>query len=276
MIVYADILIAVNIIVDYFLLSAAGKLLGKRSSALRLLAGALIGGISSLMLFLPATGLPVELLLKTAVCALMVLCSFGFGNTRLYIKSCGVLFLITCAFGGMLYAAYSLFRPNGMLMHNGVVYFNLSPLVLIACSTAVYFLFLIGSYLFSKTAKTAETCNISVFADGSSIRLTGILDTGNSMSDALGGSEIIIVDRACVTALFGSTELSKNPSLQVRYRALPCSTVSGGGILDGYRCDSAVLNDGERTVRLKKPVLAVSKAALNDRYNAIVNPQIFH
>lgn len=53
----------------------------------------------------------------------------------------------------------------------------------------------------------------------------------------------------------------------VRYR--------GNGTLEGFRCDSATVTDGENTVKLKKPILAVSKTRLKDDYRAIVNPNIF-
>ena len=56
---------------------------------------------------------------------------------------------------------------------------------------------------------------------------------------------------------------------------MPCGTVSGTGALDGFRCDMATVTDGTRTVRLEKPILAVSKTRLNDDYQAIVNPKIF-
>ena len=58
-----------------------------------------------------------------------------------------------------------------------------------------------------------------------------------------------------------------------RYRILPCNTVSGSGVLEGFRCDSAVIiSNNEKTV-LQKPILAISKTDLADGYDAIINPE---
>ena len=105
--------------------------------------------------------------------------------------------------------------------------------------------------------------------------MEGIVDTGNSVKDCLSGAEVIIADSEYVKALLGSDSPERDIRLKSRYRILPLNTVSGGGALDGFRCDSAVVTDGERTVRLDKPILAVSKTPLRDDYQAIVNPEIF-
>ena len=105
--------------------------------------------------------------------------------------------------------------------------------------------------------------------------MDGIVDTGNSVEDIIGGGDVIIADDRCVKKLFGNVDIEENSELKTRYRVLPCGTVSGNGTLEGFRCDSATVTDGENTVKLKKPILAVSKTRLKDDYRAIVNPNIF-
>ena len=60
----------------------------------------------------------------------------------------------------------------------------------------------------------------------------------------------------------------------MRFRMIPCNTVSGNDLLEGYRCDEASVIGSNKTVILKKPILAVSKTPLDDGYNAIINPEI--
>ena len=44
-------------------------------------------------------------------------------------------------------------------------------------------------------------------------------------------------------------------------------------MLEGFRCDSAVvITENTKTV-LNKPILAISKTKLDDSYNAIINPK---
>lgn len=275
MVVYADILVILNMIVDYLLLSVSGAILKNRPSLVRQLAAAAVGGVSSLYIFAPDYGVFVALFYRAAVCCVMVLCAFGLQRTKRFLRGVGVLLLVTCAYGGIMTAFWSFFRPKGMTVANSVVYFNISPAFLIGASVAAYLLFMLLSAVFSRSAKLAETCEITVTAAGESILMEGIVDTGNSIRDVFGSSEVIIADSESVKALFGGLNPTADEKLKCRYRVMPCSTVSGGGTLDGFRCDSAVISDGERTVRLDKPILAVSKTPLKDDYQAIINPRIF-
>lgn len=275
MAVYADILVIINLIVDYFLLSAAAAILRVKLPVLRQLGGAAAGAVSSLYMFAPNFGILTDVIFRVAVCAVMVLCAFGFRSTKRFLRAAGVLFLVTCGFGGIMTAIWSVFKPKGMTVVNSVVYFNISPAVLIGVSVITYLLFMLLNAIFSKTSELADRCEITVTAEKNSITMEGIVDTGNSIKDYLSGSEVIIADGEFVKALLGSDSPESDIRLKSRYRILPLSTVSGGGTLDGFRCDSAVISDGERTVKLEKPILAVSKTPLRDDYQAIVNPEIF-
>ena len=129
--------------------------------------------------------------------------------------------------------------------------------------------------IFSGTSKLAERCEITVSAGNNSITLEGIVDTGNSVEDIFGGGEVIIADGEYVKTLFGEIDPALNREIRSRYRVMPCGTVTGGGTLEAFRCDTALVSDGKRSVRLNKPTLAVSKTPLKDDYAAIVNPRIF-
>ena len=205
----------------------------------------------------------------------MVLCGFGFKSPKCFLRAAGVLFLVTCGYGGIMTAVYTFLKPTGMTVVNSVVYIDISPAILIGVSVIAYLLFMLLSAIFSKDSKFAERCEITVTAEEKSVTMEGIVDTGNSVKDCLSGAEVIIADSEYVKALLGSDSPERDIRLKSRYRILPLNTVSGGGALDGFRCDSAVVTDGERTVRLDKPILAVSKTPLRDDYQAIVNPEIF-
>lgn len=275
MIVYADVLIAVNLIVDYFLLLATDKILRFRTKSVRLILSALAGGFSSMYIFLPETSPVAEFSYKTACCIIMSVIAFAGGIKRTF-KASAVLFVITCGYAGAMLAIWHIFKPNGMVINNSVVYFNISPLVLVGASVLSYFVFLIFLRFLKTTAKTAGECSVTVTSPEGTAQLRAILDSGNSLEDVFGKSEIIIADKTAVEALLGTVQLKQNPELQTRYRLIPCSTVSGTDVLEGYRCDSAVIKTENRSVTVEKPILAIAKTPLRDGYNAIVNPEILN
>ena len=70
--VYADVLLAVNFLIDYLLLLFCARLSGRRMIRKRLLAGALVGALTSLVIFLPPLSFWPMTLLKAGIAALMV------------------------------------------------------------------------------------------------------------------------------------------------------------------------------------------------------------
>ncbi len=273
LIVYADVLIFLNLLVNYFLLLAVARVLNKSVKTHRLVLGSLLGALSSLYIFLPPLSIWLEMIIKAAVCGVMCLIAFGYNGGRAFFKSMLLLVLVTVGYGGVMYAVWLLFSPKGMVINNSVVYFNISLIHLIVFTVLGYVAFSVFYKIFSRRAITAKRCNINVYAQGKSASLTAIVDTGNSIEDVFSQGEIIICDKSVMSQLFGDSEIKGNTALKSRYRLLPCSTVSGVDMLEGVRCDKAVIHYDGRTVTLEKPILALSKTALSDG-EAIINPKI--
>ncbi len=275
MIVYADILVTVNFITDYFLLRAAAFFVHKAPSVPRLLLGAATGGVASLYIFLPSYGIAADFFFKLLLSLAMSLAAFGFCDFKSFLRASAALLLTACAYGGIMTALWYTLRPQGMAVVNSVVYFDISPTVLICTTVIAYFLLRVVAFFLKRSSKTAKECKITLYAENKSVTVRAIVDTGNSVDDILGGGAVIIADRACAVSIFGECDPKLNSAVKSRYRALPCGTVTGGGMLEGYRCDSALVESEKRSIRLKNPVLAISAVPIRDGYSAIVNPEIF-
>ncbi len=274
MVVYADVLVTVNLIVDFILLKITLKILKLKPRPWRIFLSSIVGAIFSLYIFFPAGGILFELLVKLAMAVLMVLICNGFVTLKRFLSGLLVLFAVTCSYGGIMIALWQILKPKGMVINNSVVYFNISPTVLILFTVLGYFLYLGFSKIFTPSAKTAQRCEITICADRKSVNATAILDTGNSLVDILSGSEIIIGDKSLLLALFGTDSPENHPNLQSRFRAIPCHTVTGTEALNGFRCDSAKISLPNKTVLLKSPILVASKTPIKEDYSAILNPKI--
>lgn len=272
MVVYADILIVLNLLVNYFLISTVSKLLKKTVKQLRLILAALLGAVAALYIFLPEPGILAELLFKVSLCFGISTVAFGFSGLKQWLKTSGLLFAVTCCYAGITAAVWHIFKPSGMLIHNSVVYFDISPAILIFFTVAAYFVFTLLNRIFSRTSRCAEECNITVKLNGKVLGLKGILDTGNSVSDVFGKSEIVITDKRHLSRLLCGEEGTEE--MKRRFRAVPCKTVGGASVLIGYRCDSAVVSTDVKTVTLERPILVSAETEFSDGYTAIVNPEI--
>ncbi len=272
MVVYADILVLLNLLVDYFLLLLTAKLLHKSITLARQITAAAVGAFSSLMIFLPEYAVYIQIFLYTLPVIIMARIAFGKTSLRSFLKEVLVFLAVSCFYAGSMLCIWYLFKPHGMVIHNSIVYFNISPVFLIVFSALGYIIITLLRGFLERRAPLAKSCRIKLFAEGKQIEISAIADTGNSLEDIFGTSEIIIADPAAAEALLG--DYTKNPTLRSRYRALPVDTVTGTDLLDGYRCDKAYITQNERTVELRKPILAISKSPLGGDYSAIINPKI--
>lgn len=272
MVVYADILIVLNLLVNYFLLAATSVLLRIKAKALPVILSALLGAAASLYIFLPGHGIAAEALFKVLLCFAMAAVAYRPRSLKLWFKQTAVFFGVTCAYGGIMAAVWHLFAPSGMVIHNSVVYFNISPTALILGTAAAYIVLTVLNRIFSRSSRYAGECDITVNLTDKVLKLRAILDTGNSITDVFGKSEIIITDKRRLEQLVEGREATDE--MKKRFRAVPCKTVSGDSVLTGYRCDSAVVSGEGKTLTLKRPILVSSEAEFTDGYNAIVNPEI--
>ncbi len=267
MVVYADILILVNFIVDYFLLAIAASFLHKKPRLWRQLIGGFTGGIFSLYIIFPQSAFIVQTLVQILMCAALVLITFGFGGFKNFCRSTAVLFAVNFGYSGAMIAVWLLLKPHGMVINNSVVYFNISPLFLILFSVIGYFVVLILRKILQKNFSQCSSCEVTVRCKDNSLKLCGIVDTGNALSDAFGISQILITESSVVDAVLGTEKGN-----QARFRIIPCNTVTGEKLLDGYRIDSADIKFNKQNYSFKNPILAVSATPL-DECKIIVNPE---
>lgn len=74
--IYIDVLLAVNIFINYFLLLAAAKFLAVRRIRLRILAASVLGAAYSLTMLMPSIPMVLALLMKLAMSASLVFVAF--------------------------------------------------------------------------------------------------------------------------------------------------------------------------------------------------------
>ncbi len=267
MVVYADILMLINFVVDYFLLLISCRFLNKRPRLLRLLLSAAVGGVCSLYIFLPQTNFFIQSAIHILICSILCLIALGFDSLKAFLRSVAVLFLVNFAYSGAMIAVWLIFKPYGMVINNSVVYFDISPLFLILFSVVGYFVVVLLKKVLKKPFLQNTYCEATLFCTDKKLVVSGIADTGNSLNDAFGMSQIFITDEDTVDLILDGEK--QNPT---RFRKIPCGTVAGERLLDGYRIDSAIINFNNKSYNFKNPVLAVSAAPLTDA-KIIVNPE---
>lgn len=148
--IYVDILIAINLFVNFFLLVVSKKILHKAVKRYRIFLGSFIGSLFSLTIFLEISSSLFNVFIRLFCSVITVLVTFGYHNIKSYLKAYVTFVIITFIFAGVMLGIWFLFTPPGLVYDNGVVYFNISSLTLIIATTISYVIITLVSRLFKK------------------------------------------------------------------------------------------------------------------------------
>ena len=236
--VYVELLFLDNFLLDFFLLCCCSRLSERRVRLSRAAAGAAIGGVYGVLaaLFPPLRAVVCKLPAATILCL-----PLGARPVRLYLRRVGFFLLAGCLLGGVLFALLCACPGFGALPR------RLFPVGL-CLFCLLYELLLRQSY--PRRQRPYALC-FSLY--GRRFCLRAVLDTGNGLCDAGGGSVIVVRRDAGLPHLrpeeAGALLDPARSGLPVRRFA--CATAAGEADLPAFAPEDLTLRDGARVYRVK-------------------------
>lgn len=222
--IYIDVLIVVNLYVNYFLLCAVEKITNTKTNNKRKIIAALFGACMALSVFLPTFGVIVSVVYKLV--GTLIMCAIGFGKFRL-IKNSITFLTASLVFAGVMLFISSLFSANNVLLTNGSAYYDISFIRLIIFTALSYLVISMIKNFTDKSAYKNGAFRVVVDIGTKRISLEGIADTGNMLFDDLSGKPVIVCDKTDFD--FDLSQVLNNKGLQQfkNMRYLAYSTISG-------------------------------------------------
>ena len=284
-VIYVDTLFLLNALIDYLLLLSAARLAGEPLRRLRFAAGAALGGLYAVAIFLPGLYFLSRPVWRLTAAAGML--AIAYGGTRRLVRQGFLFFALTCAFGGGVVAIELLGRRE-LTLGNGVFYSALDLKTVLLSAAACYMvLTVLFQRLAAHTQASGQLVPIRLRLLERQVELTALVDTGNTLSDPVSGQPVMVAEGDSVAGLFPSERrpcpadlrdpsgfLSRLPEgvWRGRFRLLPYRTVGvDRGLLLAVRADGLAVNGREQG-----PVLvALSPTPLSDGggYRALIGPE---
>lgn len=289
MVIYADLLICVNLIVNYFLLLATARFCQRKPHRIRLLLGALLGAVYALVLFVP---LPPWLLMFSRLVAsgAILLAAFRWFGAKQFFKEYVIFFVINFVFAGLMLALWLMLAPQGMIFNNGIVYFNINAVMLVGYTAAAYLLCELFTRLYKKQGEGNMIFDVVLYMGQKQVLLTGFVDTGNTLKDVYTGYPVAICTLSSVHAILPASladvfaaplentkalEQLVTPGTGNRFKFIPYSTVGFSGILPAFLPDKMILQRGEQTYGVENVYIAVSHQQIaKGDYDILLNADI--
>jgi len=269
-VVYVDVLLAVNFMVNFVLLRLVALFDGARSGAARYGLGAFLGALSSLCVFVPEMGAAGSTALRLLVGAGMVLLAFGCGGRGAFLRRTALLFLASFLLSGLLLAVSAAFPQERMRVYRGVVLFDIGlPALALAVAAGYGFSRLLAAILQARAPRDA-LCMLTVVTERGSRTLPALIDTGSSLTEPFSGLPVIVCEREALRPVLLEEETAELPA---GWRLVPVRTVAGSAVLRAFRPWAVTVQVGEETFAAGEVYIALSAQPLGAR--AIINPALF-
>ena len=273
MVVYADVLVILNLYINYFIIRSTALFLRRPLSAKRCVLAALIGGLGALVILLPEMPFIVIAAEKAALGALIVLVAFGRQKPAEF-AVCALFFLaVSFLFAGVMLALWTFAAPYNMVYGNGVCTFDIPLFAIAAFTAAAYCAVRLIRLLSDKRSRRAGTAPVTIRVNEKTATLRGLADTGNSLRDIFSGKPVIICDADKLSDIAPRWVFDyfdgKLEDTADGIRLIPCRTVTARALMPVFRADSVTI--GEKPA---DAVIGVSKNSLGDDVDCIFDPKI--
>ncbi len=239
-VIYLDVLIVLNWVIDYLLLSLTARLLRLPTRRGRLVVAAAVGGVCACQIFL---NLPAffSLLLNVTVAALLIRVAFPWYTAAAFIRRTFVLFCVSALFSGLVTALWFVTQSDVVITRNGVVYCDISPLMLTGLALISY----AAGWLYDRFTGNRSPAALEytvVIDDGcGTCECVALYDTGLHLREPFSGMPVIPVKREALLPYLPlplSQALHREDGVTTRaaarLRHIPYHTVGGEGLLPAF------------------------------------------
>lgn len=281
MVIYWDVLLAVNLILNAVILYLTSISAGIRTSTWRIFSAALLGAG-----YVVASGIAEELMTpiaKALLSIVLVVIALGYRSWRTLIFNCSVFYLVSFAIGGAVLGWLGWWE-NSKLDSHLLTVGGLGSGALIGA--AVTFFCLRRSM--NRSAQRTQLVHLRITCDGRTDHLQGMLDTGNTLTATTRCTPVIVACYTAVPTILGNLRMcldrceegewiqaigTEDTLWRMNYILIPYRTVSAqDGILIGMRADEVIIEAGGRIYHATDVILAITKRQFSNSraYSAIV------
>ena len=288
--IYIDVLVCTNIFINYFILLAISRLYSFNLNRLRLIIGAILGGMFSLLILLPEINFYLNLIIKFLISLIIVLISFKIYSVYNLIKLVASFYVVNFVFAGAVIFIWYFLDSKNVFVRNNTVYFDISPLFFIISTLITYLVIRFLSFLTGQKDTEKSFCNLKIEQNNKTINLKAKIDTGNNLKDPFSNKPVIVAEYKFIKNIiptelikfflkgetnFGYSDVTKIKNL--KFRTIPFNTVLGSGVMPAFMPDKVKIIKKDKKEIVKDAFIAICKnKILNEGYNALVGVDLLN
>ena len=286
--IYADVLISVNLFINYFLLLTIAQILNLKPERKKLILAAFVGALYSLIILLPPINGVFSLFLKLIMSASIVRLGFEWVSTKLFLKIIMAFYGINFLFGGLIFCLWYFCVPNGIFINNNMIYLNVSPIFLVIATFISYLAIRLMSKITGRQNNFIFDHDIMIKFNEKSVILRAKVDTGNTLKEPFSGLPVIVVqykfaekiipesikEYFCmcnVNKQFTNDNLLYDAKKFKDFRLIPYKTISGTGLLPAFKPDYIKILSKTQNIKKSAYVAICNEKICNNEIHALIN-----
>lgn len=211
-VVYIDMLFLLNLIANYLLLLAAGRMSGSVLRRWRIGLGASLGALYAVLIFLPGLGWLAHWLCKLASGVLMALIAYG--GERELLRVTVLFFGASAGLAGAV-LGLELLGNVSLTLEHGVFYSQIDLRLLLLLFVACYFVL---SLFFRRVGRHSgrELVRLELTLESGTASLTALRDTGHTLTDPVNDRPVVVAHWKSLASLLPSWVDPSDPVQSVK------------------------------------------------------------
>ena len=197
-VVYIDLLFLLNLIANYLLMLAAGRMAGAALTRWRIGLGAGLGALYAALVFLPGQVWLARWPCKLAVGVLMTLIAYG--GERYLLRVTVLFFGASAALAGAV-LGLELLGNVSLTLEHGVFYTPLDIRLLLLMFVALALNLLVSFLLRRVGQHGGELVQLKIVLEGGTVNMAALRDTGHSLTDPVTNRPVVVVDGQILTRI---------------------------------------------------------------------------
>ena len=253
MIIYFDLIIIFNLLLDLLLLIGVSALLKRKTNIIRIIIASSFGSLSTILLFYLNNNL-LLLTYKFVTSIIMVIISFKYQNFNYFKENLIYLYIISIILGGTIYLLNDTvtLSNKGYIFENNGLKINLYILLLISPIIIIKYINKQKHY----HNEYQNYYNIEIYYNNKVIKDTAFLDTGNKLKEPYFHKPIILVNSSLIDD-------------HIKTFLVPYYTVNNKDLLEVFSPQKIMVNNK----KTKKALIGLSDVNING-IKIILNKEI--
>ena len=286
MTIYIDVLIVLNIYVNYFLLLAVSKLTHTKLYIGRCTFASVIGSFFSLIILIPSISVIFSIILKLIAASIIVLLAFGARDFKRYFRMLLYFYAVNFIFAGVMLAVWLTFKPSFMRFNNTYFYFDFSLFSLIVSTVIAYIAVSLIRYFLDRKSMGNKKYSVIFSVNKQTVSAEAIADTGNTLTDIFTGKPVVICNLEFIPIseeykeLLIDNDMDRIQKYMIEstelkgVRLIPFSTLNSSGTIAVFNPDKIIIKENETgEVKEVNALVGIGTQSIGT-YKSIFNPNL--